>query len=171
MLVSVSLRTAAISKSNGLSPVLVDPSMRAEVGKLNAIAGNLAIAGSMLSKTSFALTLLRVVMGRIRYLLWAIIVSMNLALFLSILFLLISCKPIEKSWNATLPGTCWPQYVQVRAGLFSSGKILVFPTWGYETLRRLTNFSNSSVLPVQPTAQPWISSSQALPGGLSGAYR
>ena len=121
MLVSVSLRTVVVQKPGGTSLFEVPPDLRVELGRLNAIAGPLAIGAAMLSKTSFALTLLRVVMGRLRILLWAIIVSMNVALFLSVLILFISCKPIEKGWNPELPGKCWPSYIGLRYGVFSSG--------------------------------------------------
>lgn len=122
MVAAVSLRTVANEISAGRPLPLVAPALRAEVGKLNAAAGPLAIGAAMLSKTSFALTLLRVVLGRLRWALWGIIAAMNIALLLSILMLLASCKPIAKGWDPTLAGECWPQYVTVRFGLFASGE-------------------------------------------------
>lgn len=108
--------------ASGRAVFEVKPSIQPRIGKLNAISGVFAIGAAMLSKTSFALTLLRVLFGRLRPLLWFIVVSMNVALFLSVLFVLIQCKPVEKGWNPTIPGSCWPASVAVHFGLFSSSR-------------------------------------------------
>jgi hypothetical protein len=88
---------------------------------MNAVAGTLAQGGAMLSKTSFCFTLLRVVTGRMRTVIWFIIGSMNAVLALVIIFLLAQCKPIEASWNPFVKGDCWPEYIAPHYGIFASG--------------------------------------------------
>ncbi|KAK4187673.1 hypothetical protein QBC35DRAFT_434621, partial [Podospora australis] len=59
------------------------------------------------SKTSFALTILRISKDKLRWLVWFLIVSMNIVMLLQALFVWIKCKPIEKNWKPLLPGHCW----------------------------------------------------------------
>lgn len=86
------------------------------------ISGTFAILATAWSKTSFAITLLRISTGWIRALVWCIIASMNMLLGLSALFNWIQCTPFEKSWNPTVEGTCYPMgklidYLMISAGM------------------------------------------------------
>jgi hypothetical protein len=63
------------------------------------------------SKTAFAVTLLRITDGRLRWVLWSIIISMNIAMGLSAMIGWVTCKPLAKAWDPTLDGTCWDQSV------------------------------------------------------------
>lgn len=72
------------------------------------LCGTFSIYAAILSKTSFALTLLRISNGWMKILIWFIIVSINVSMGLSALFGWIQCSPVAKVWDITLPGTCWP---------------------------------------------------------------
>lgn len=60
-----------------------------------------------LTKTSFAVTLLRLTTEKTRALIWFIIISLNITLGFSAAIPWIQCTPIAKTWNTTLEGHCW----------------------------------------------------------------
>ncbi|RYC78703.1 hypothetical protein BFJ63_vAg18424 [Fusarium oxysporum f. sp. narcissi] len=101
----------------------VDPANVPTIVLTGTIYGAFAVFAIAWSKTSFALTLIRLVDGRTRKLLWAIIVVMNLLMDLAIVLLFIQCNPPEKVWNSSMPGTCWDPkvstYYNIFAGVFS----------------------------------------------------
>lgn len=86
------------------------------------ISATFAILAAAWSKTSFAITLLRISQGWVWALVWCIIVSMNVLLGLSALFNWIQCSPVEKSWNPTVQGTCYPMGRIVDYLMVSTGK-------------------------------------------------
>jgi hypothetical protein len=82
-----------------------------------------AILAVSISKTSFAVTLLRLTTNTWqRYLLWYIIASLNLIMGLCGLFTFIQCSPVDKLWNLSTPGTCWEPTVQIRYAIFAGCK-------------------------------------------------
>ncbi|KAH6695678.1 hypothetical protein F5X68DRAFT_258234 [Plectosphaerella plurivora] len=87
---------------------------------LGNIGGNASMFGIALSKTSFALTLLRVVEGKMKWLVWYIIVSINIFLALMVLFVWVQCNPPEKSFRPATPGTCWAPEVTANYMIFAS---------------------------------------------------
>lgn len=95
-----------------------------QIGLRGNINGTFSIIAAALSKTSFALTLLRL-MGKekwARNFLWFAMISMNVFMFANALFQWIKCWPVSKTWNPSEPGTCWPAGIQTRYGLFAGGK-------------------------------------------------
>ena len=71
------------------------------------IVATFSIVASVWCKTSFGVTLLHVTDGWIKKTTWFCIISMNMAVFLSALFVWINCTPIKKTWNYYMEGTCW----------------------------------------------------------------
>ncbi|KAB5546846.1 hypothetical protein GE09DRAFT_1128863, partial [Coniochaeta sp. 2T2.1] len=61
----------------------------------------LSITALAWTKTTFAVTLLRVSEGWMKKLEWFIIISMNILLGLTALFLWIQCTPLQKMWTPT----------------------------------------------------------------------
>jgi hypothetical protein len=93
------------------------------VGELNAIAGVFSHGAAMLSKTSFAVTLLRIVTRKLeRFVIGFIIGTMNLVLALTLIFLLAQCRPIEASWDPFVQGDCWSIPLARYFGVFASGR-------------------------------------------------
>lgn len=86
-------------------------------------AGSTTLTAAIWSKTSFALTLLRLTEGWIKGLIWFIIVSMNIAMGLSALFNWIQCTPIDSTWNFQPDRVCWDPMIVPRYNMFSSGKL------------------------------------------------
>ncbi|KAI1409017.1 hypothetical protein F5Y13DRAFT_171333 [Hypoxylon sp. FL1857] len=82
------------------------------------IVGFLMMLSATWSKTSFAVTLLRITNGKIKTLLWMIIITMNVFMTVGALSLFLQCSPVEKSWDKDIPGTCWHELNTI-AGMFS----------------------------------------------------
>ena len=79
------------------------------------------------SKTSFAVTLLRLsTRGWQKWLLYFIIASMNIVMWLCGILLFAQCSPIEKNWNKDMPGSCWKSKVQDNYSIFAGGRFLTF---------------------------------------------
>lgn len=79
-----------------------------------------AIIAVATSKTSFAITLLRLSPKPWqRYVLWFIIVSLNLAMWLCAMFQYLQCSPVNKLWDFTVPGKCWDPMVQIHYAMFA----------------------------------------------------
>ena len=86
----------------------------------NTIAGTFIAVASVWSKTSFGVTLLLLTDGWLKKFVWFCILSMNTAIFLSVLFPWIRCSPVQKTWDATTPGTCMELSVTVNYNIFSA---------------------------------------------------
>lgn len=84
------------------------------------IAGTLSLTAATWSKTSFALTLLRLTNGWTKGLIWFIIITTNIAMGLSALFIWVQCMPIRKSWDPFVDGRCWSPTVIVHYNIFSA---------------------------------------------------
>lgn len=83
-----------------------------------------SILGTAWSKTSFAITLLRISEGRIRWIIWAVIVSVNVVLYLGALFMWLQCNPPAKTYTPWLDGECWKPQVIIAYNSFTAGMLL-----------------------------------------------
>ncbi|KAF6798759.1 integral membrane protein [Colletotrichum musicola] len=99
-------------------PVDFDNGVR--LAKAINVAGTLSLTAAVWSKTSFAFTLLRLSEGWMRGAIWFIIITMNVAMGLSALFIWVHCDPPPKTWNFMVPGTCWDRHVLVNYDIFSA---------------------------------------------------
>ncbi|KAJ9193981.1 hypothetical protein DTO164E3_7569 [Paecilomyces variotii] len=109
LLIYTTLITAAVK--NGLGKHIQDIPSSTELTtalKLTYIGEFLAILACVLSKTSFALSLLRVVVDRWQVvLLWFIIFSMNSLMWLTAILTLAQCQPSAKLWDFQIKAKCW----------------------------------------------------------------
>jgi len=92
------------------------------------VTGTLSILAAVWSKTSFALTLLRLLQGRLNALVWFIIISSNVAMGLNALFVWIRCAPVSKTWDVFDEGSCWEAHVYPNFGMFAAGKGRLSPS-------------------------------------------
>ncbi|KAK0703955.1 hypothetical protein B0T26DRAFT_657548 [Lasiosphaeria miniovina] len=69
-------------------------------------AGFFSVLAATLSKTSFALTLLRLSERWMRVAIWFIIVTLNAIMGTAMLFMWIKCKPVARIWDKSVDGTC-----------------------------------------------------------------
>ncbi|CAK7200615.1 hypothetical protein SEUCBS139899_003313 [Sporothrix eucalyptigena] len=97
------------------------------VKSLNAITltGQLAITFGICaqawSKTSWAITLLRITSGRrLRGFMWFALVSMNLFFAGPAFGYWLQCQPVAKAWQPLLPGSCWKPEVGIVLGIVAS---------------------------------------------------
>ncbi|KAK1991421.1 hypothetical protein LX36DRAFT_663317 [Colletotrichum falcatum] len=114
------------------------------------LGGSVSIAAAAWSKTSFALTLLRITREsperRLRRLIWFVILSINVALGVNVLFTWVQCRPIEKVWRTATPGTCWRKSVPVNYNIFAASysgamdvALAILPwkiLWGHSMTKR-----------------------------------
>lgn len=119
-----------------------NPNHVIDVAMLCDIGEALAIMACTLGKTSFAVTLLRIVVHRwMIIVLWFVIVTMNLVNVLAALFIFVQCKDPRHLWNSAIPSECWPADVFTHFSLFVGG--------------RLCQNSIFSLLTIQP-AKTWL---------------
>lgn len=89
-------------------------------GRVLFIAEVFAIWAVSVSKTSFAVTLLRFALERWhRIFLWSVIVSLNVAMGSCSILLLVQCQPTEKLWDIKREGSCWKRDIFLGYGLFA----------------------------------------------------
>ena len=112
-----------ISVLEGLGKHIYDVPVEnlAYLGILGNITGTFSILAAVWSKTSFALTLLKLMHGDMKALLWFFIITANIAMYLNALFLWFRCTPVAKTWNPYLEGTCWSPEVYPIFGMCAAG--------------------------------------------------
>ncbi|KAK8020183.1 hypothetical protein PG990_005321 [Apiospora arundinis] len=81
------------------------------VGLLAQVDLVFEILGAAWSKTSWAITLLRLSRGILHHAVLFIIITINLLMGISILFNFIQCIPSRKLWEPMLEGACWPSHI------------------------------------------------------------
>ncbi|EWG55199.1 hypothetical protein FVEG_13238 [Fusarium verticillioides 7600] len=101
----------------------VDPAVVPTIALTGTIFGIFGVLSASWSKTSFALTLIRLVDGWMSWFLWFLIISTNIIMDLVIIFSFVKCTPAKKVWHSNLAGTCWnpmvATYYNIFAGAFS----------------------------------------------------
>ncbi len=103
----------------GKFPCDIDPRNFGTIGLMGNICTTYGVVGEVWSKTSFAITLLRITGGKTKAFVWFTIVSMNIAMGLLAIFTWVQCDPVSKTWDHTVPGTCWSSAVTNGYGVFS----------------------------------------------------
>ena len=73
------------------------------------------------TKTAFAVTLLRLTAGMARAFVWFVIASLNVMAIVSALVPWIQCKPLAKTWDGAVPGTCWAPQVGTKVWIGMGG--------------------------------------------------
>ncbi|KAL2137766.1 hypothetical protein VTI28DRAFT_8323 [Corynascus sepedonium] len=82
------------------------------------ISGFASVLAVLFSKASFALTLLRLADGWMKWFIIGLLVLLNITHYFGALMFWVSCNPPAKTWNPTIPGECWPSSVSISASLF-----------------------------------------------------
>ncbi|KAI2616396.1 hypothetical protein GGS26DRAFT_449001 [Hypomontagnella submonticulosa] len=91
-----------------------------DVGFLSTIAGTLFFVAAIWSKTSFALTLIRIASRRLKIALRIIIVSMNMVTCISVILRWLQCHPTRMIWDPSANGTCWDRELILGVTIFAS---------------------------------------------------
>jgi len=96
------------------------------IAKWGSIAGTLNLVASSVSKTSFALTLLRLPVGSLKYFIWFILVTMNILINTSAVSVFIQCQPppLPQLQGQTLPPRrfCLDSNVALTYAQFAGGE-------------------------------------------------
>lgn len=87
-------------------------------------AGFASIPAAAWSKTSFAITLLRITDGWMKRFVWFIIITVNIVLGVNGVIQWVQCWPVQKLWEPKLHGTCMPSMVVQKYNTFVSGEWL-----------------------------------------------
>lgn len=95
-----------------------------EMGFLGAILGFFAINAILLSKASFAFTMLRITKGWARYSVITLMITATFLMEISAVLNAIQCSPVEKLWKPYLPGTCISTQAIAAFGVTSGGTSL-----------------------------------------------
>jgi hypothetical protein len=95
--------------------------------KLNYIGRFFGILAVSTSKTSFAVTLLRLAVRMWhKSLIWFIIITLNVIMGLCALFLFVQCSPVRKAWLLQTPGICWDSRITISYSIFAGGMFPLF---------------------------------------------
>lgn len=90
---------------------------------LSNTSGFFSILAAMWSKTSFALTVLRISNGWVRWAVWFTIISINVSMGFAALSTYIQCTPMEKLWTPLMKGgKCWPKEFIINYNIFTAGR-------------------------------------------------
>jgi hypothetical protein len=85
------------------------------------VSGTFSITAAVWSKTSFGITLLRIMDGWAKKFTWFCLISMNIAMGLTALFTWVNCTPVRKTWDLSVQdGSCWPGEVLLHYNMFSA---------------------------------------------------
>ena len=119
---SAAFTTASVSFGFGQHLWDVNPQDFIPLNLVAIIAGFFSILAAMWSKTSFALTLLRISQPWMKKAIWVIIITLNAVMGASALIQWIHCMPVKKSWDSQVEGTCWPNRIVVTYYQFTTCK-------------------------------------------------
>ncbi|KAJ2989600.1 hypothetical protein NUW58_g3386 [Xylaria curta] len=131
--------SVAISLGWGKQPYDIPPKHWPGILLALIISGMFSILAAAISKTSFALTLLRISNGWVKCVIWFSIVTVNVILSLSVIFNWVQCTPVEKNFNPIVPGRS-PDSLFL---LCASYQRLEFQRGAYPTRPTLTTSSNT----------------------------
>jgi hypothetical protein len=118
LLVSASTTTANTRLGFGLHTEQVPLENLIQFGVQSNISGFASVIAVACSKTSFAITLLRLTDGWMRWFVIGLMVLLNVTHYISAVFFWVSCNPPAKTYNPLLPGECWPISVTVNFSFF-----------------------------------------------------
>lgn len=120
LLAYVIITTYAVSKGLGThdGSGLNDPSTMQFLIAISITFGSL---GAAWSKTSFAITLLRITSRWVKVGLWCIVVTLNIFLVFNAILPYVWCRPAAKGWSPTVHGTCWDRKVTIYYSMFAAG--------------------------------------------------
>ena len=116
------MQSAAVTHGLGNHYNDMDQEALTAVNIFSISAGFGSILATCWSKTSFAISLLRISTGRTRAFVWFIIVSVNLVLGSNGVIQWVQCWPVQKQWYYQLEGSCFPPKIVQNYNTFVAGE-------------------------------------------------
>ncbi|KAK6217004.1 hypothetical protein QIS74_07118 [Colletotrichum tabaci] len=119
--ISVSINSYIVSLGFGRHIWTISDDNKKEINLFTILVATFGIIATTTSKTSFALTLYRIVtQAWMKYLLIFIIVTINVSMNLVWMFGFAKCTPLAKVWDASVPGSCWDRRKLLKFQLFAA---------------------------------------------------
>jgi hypothetical protein len=84
------------------------------------VATTFSVLGAAWSKTSFALTLLRITKGLLFWMIWAVIISLNIVLTFNAILQFIWCTPARAAWDSMVSHRCWKRTIVIDYTIFAA---------------------------------------------------
>ncbi|KAK4459330.1 hypothetical protein QBC42DRAFT_232002 [Cladorrhinum samala] len=120
VLVSTAMLTEGTKYGIGMHYEDMEYTKMPMVALISYSAGFANILAAAWSKTSFGITLLRISSGWDKWLIWFIILSVNIVLGVSAAIMWTRCWPVAKLWHPEIEGTCWTTVTLERYQTFTS---------------------------------------------------
>lgn len=112
--------TVSTTKGIGTHIWNVPPGDVGEIHLVLLCTSTCVVVAASLSKTSWALTLLRLVSNRTKKLVWFIIISTNIFLGIGAIIPWVRCTPPSKAWMPLRAGRCFPISTAASYGIFAT---------------------------------------------------
>ncbi|KAK4226423.1 hypothetical protein QBC38DRAFT_230850 [Podospora fimiseda] len=132
---SAATTSACVTLDYGKHIYDMNPETITEMSFIAVFAGFFSVLAAALSKTSFALTLIRLSHGWLKITICVIMVTVNIALGSALISMWTKCTPVRKIWDHGIEGSCVPGEVIVKWYQFTAGYsgimdvILAFIPW------------------------------------------
>ncbi|KAH6623400.1 hypothetical protein F5144DRAFT_595577 [Chaetomium tenue] len=120
LVVSVTLQSVGVAHGLGSHYGDLDEESVTAVAIYSISAGFGSILATCWSKTSFAISLLRISTGRTRVFVWFIIVSVNLVMGSVGVIQWVQCWPVQKLWYYEMAGSCFPPEIVQNYNTFTA---------------------------------------------------
>ncbi|SPO06449.1 uncharacterized protein DNG_09139 [Cephalotrichum gorgonifer] len=105
---STSLQSVGVTYGLGMHSVDLGEESISNMSLYSMCAGFASILAATWSKSSFAISLLRITNGRTRVFVWFILISVNLIMAANGTIQWVQCWPVSKRWHWEIEGSCWP---------------------------------------------------------------
>ncbi|KAK8850889.1 hypothetical protein PGQ11_013368 [Apiospora arundinis] len=121
MMVDVGIITYGVSLGFGQHITEISTNASTNLQFLIYIASVFSLLGAAWSKTSFALTLVRITEGSLRTAIWVVIASINMALVANAILPFLRCSPVERNWDILVfEGECWDVDISLSYSMFAA---------------------------------------------------
>ncbi|KAK3689307.1 hypothetical protein B0T22DRAFT_536254 [Podospora appendiculata] len=118
--VDAAMSQAVVDLGFGMYPCDVDPrNFRAIAIEGQNVGATVGILAVVWSKTSFAITLLRLTEGKMKAFVWFVIAAMNVIMIVEAIIVWVQCTPVSKTWDPMVPGVCWDTHTVNVYGVFA----------------------------------------------------
>ena len=146
----------AVSYGLGKHYAKIDAPSIIAVGMYSIPAGFCSILATCWSKTSFAISLLRISNGsHMRMFIWFIIISVNLVLGANGAIQWVQCWPIQKQWYRDIDGSCFSPKVVQDFNTFVAGEYCEHALDPSLALTGSTSAAYSGLMDIVLALLPW----------------
>ncbi|VUC25086.1 unnamed protein product [Clonostachys rosea] len=120
--IAVSINSYIVTLGFGRHMATISDENLKTINLYTILVAAFGIIATTTSKTSFALTLYRIVTTDrwMKYFLIFVIVTINISMNLVWIFGFAKCTPTEKVWDSSVPGTCWNKQKLTKYQLFAA---------------------------------------------------